>query len=104
MQRRDQFVAVLPDGDDPDRDVGGTRPRRRGGASRRRPRCRGEDVADVAGVAMVEQPLVVRRDLRLGQDAIGPGHGDVDLLVAAEAHRHAGDDAGRRTTAASAAA
>jgi hypothetical protein len=41
---------------------------------------------------VVEQTLVVRRDLGLGQDAVGPCDGRVDLLVAAEADGHAGHD------------
>ena len=55
-----------------------------------------QDVADVVRVAQVEQALVVGRHLGFGEDAVGAGDRDLDLVVAAEADRDAGDDAGRR--------
>ena len=45
---------------------------------------------------MLEQPLVVRRHLRLGEDAVGSLDGDVDLVITAQAQRNAGHDAWRR--------
>ena len=60
-------------------------------------------VPDVAGIAAIEQPLVVRRGLGLGQNAVGPGLGGLDLGVRAEADRDTGDDAGALRPAFSAA-
>ena len=95
--RGEQLVAVLADRDDADRQVGDAGVGEGAEALLdARLAAGGEDVADVVGVAEVEQPLVVGRHLGLGQHAVGAGDGDVDLVVAAEAHRDAGDDARAR--------
>jgi hypothetical protein len=98
LGRGDELVTTVPDRHHPQRDVSD--------AGIGEADCRrftivdslpaGEDVADVPGVPVVEQLLVVRGDLGLGQDPVGAGHGGVDLLVAAEADRDAGHHAGSR--------
>ena len=58
----------------------------------RRLASRHQDVTDSPGVAVLEQLLVVRRDLCLGQDPVGRGQPRRRLVVSAQAHRNAGHD------------
>ena len=57
----------------------------------------GEDVGHAGRVALVEQALVVGRHGRFAEHAVGAGLRRVDLARQAEADRHAGDDARRRS-------
>ncbi len=73
MPRLDPRRAVGAQGKDPDREVRGTRvaeapePRHHGGLV-----ARSQQVADVAGVALLEQPLVVRRVLGVAEQLVRP--------------------------------
>ena len=53
------------------------------------------DVADVGGVTVLEQPLVVGRVLGVAEDAVRPFAGRVHLVGGAQADRHARDHARR---------
>ena len=57
--------------------------------------ARREEVADVGGVAVLEQADVVRRVLGVPERLVRPRPRRVDLVVAAQRHRDAGDDARR---------
>src|SRR5207253_6948739 len=94
--RRQPLITVAADGHDAHRDVRGS------GVDERlkalldgRLAPGGEDVADLAGVAGVEQALIVRRYLGFGEDAVRSFDGGVDLVVAAQAHGDTSDDARR---------
>ena len=52
----------------------------------------GEEVADVGGVAVLEQALVVRRELGVPERAVRPVACGVDLVGAAQRDRDAGHD------------
>ena len=94
--RRDEATISsrpLAEGQDPDREVGRARVGVRAqpaldvgfGADRRH-------VADVGGVALLEQPLVVRRVLRVTEGLVGRSIAAVDLVGRGQAHGDAGDD------------
>ena len=53
---------------------------------------RREDVADVGGVPVLEQPLVVRRVLGMPEHAVRPFARGVDLVLGAEGDGDSGDD------------
>ena len=95
--RRDQLVASLADGQDAHREIGragvgeGAQPSLHVGF-----RAQRRDVADVRGVTVLEQPLVIGRVLGVAEDAVRPLAGRVHLVGAAEPDRYSGDDAGRR--------
>ena len=107
MRSRDSIarVAIGPERQHPDREVGDARvaeaaqPVDDGRLVARR-----EQVADVGRVAVLEQPLVVRRVLGVPERLVRPRPRRVDLVVAAQRDRHAGDDARRRPARPSAAA
>ena len=73
-------------------------------ASRKRPQpldhaglvAGGEHVADVGGVAVLEQPLVVGRVLGVAEHLVGVLACRVDLVVGAQRDRYARDDPRRR--------
>ena len=87
----------MPDGQDAHRDVG-----RAGVGEGAEPplhvgfRTQRRDVADVGGVTVLEQSLVVGRVLGVAENAVRPFAGRVDLLAAAEPDGYAGHDPGRR--------
>ena len=92
--RLDELLAPLPDGQDPHRHVGGA-----GVGERPQPalhvgfRTHHRDVADVGGVTVLEQALVVRRVLGVTEDAVGALARRVDLVGA---HRPTGTPATTR--------
>lgn len=94
MLGRDQLVAAGPDREQADRQVrrpGVGEPAEPGGD--RRLVARREQFADVTDVAVLEKPLVVRRELGLGEDAVGARPRLVDPRRGAERDRDARDDA-----------
>ena len=101
---RDQLVTALADRHHPDGEVGhtgiGQRPAGVSGWSTRLPPpgCHRRSARRRARAV-----LIVRRDLRLGEDPVGPGHRGVDLVVGAQADGDAGNDPGAGRPADSAA-
>src|SRR5687767_3186981 len=79
LQRGDPFFPTVTDRYDPDRQI-----RRAGVGERphafldRRLAARGEEVADLPRISLLQEPLVVRRRLGLGEDAVRAGDRGID--------------------------